>query len=700
MTHPGHALHGGEHIEPRATRILLIVLGLLGAALVLFFLLSSGPTKPTGTASAQAPGGENESAMLDGRVPLEGDAATGEIKRFPDEPEAADEKTEPESRWILEGRIQGLEPDAKTPVIVRVDWMGTDTRSIGGVVASGNFVATPEYRVPLVEAPKSSMATLRVRIDDPRYMPVQRFLPAVNFELQSGGYVGGRADIELRPAGRLAGKVLDALGAPVSGASVALVVPGPEDVVPSIVEPVARTDEAGRYVLWAAASGEYLLLVTAGSYTDTSGAHVQPHMQTVLVKVGEERDGPTVHLEPAVSIRGRVVRGGQPLAGAEVEARPAFEEELQPFKVGPDWVARHEGVLYRELVTATSDAEGNFEIAGLTPISWVVGLSSLDDNTLLHAAAFGETEHVWTAPTEGVELVVAISSFDVRVTREGKAVPGAQVALACMWPKKDGSGDSYPAVTRITGSDDQGRVRRAVSPGASYGLWVFTGTEPSEITRVTAPPAGETQLVTLELKRKQERPTLVLRLEGPGAKGIGFASALPLDADPGISMPEGTMFLNPEKVTDGMARFPFIEPKRFLFVVPGGDPLAGELWLPAVKEVRWPVRGEHAVRVRVQKGAGLTLDMRTPEGAPANVGLQLRDARGDKVGRQWISIIDAQEGAIHLSRFGCEGRAVVFPALPAGDYTLRITAKGQPPVEKELKLVKGKVTELTHTVGE
>ncbi len=641
--------------------------------------------------------------MLDGRAPLPDDPAGGEggeIKRFSEEPDAPDEPAAPKATWFLAGTATGLDPDAKDPVEVQVDWEGTDTRSIGGIVSCGSFIATAEFRVPMLDAPPGSQTTLRVRVEDPRYMPVERRVSVALFELQKGGHAVGQVQLVLQRAGVLSGRVVNERGEPVIGAAVALAVPASEEIAPALVGRMAQTDAQGRYLLRAAADGEYRLLVVQGIHSELVGEHLQPHMESVLIRVGEEREGPTVRLKPAVSIRGRVLQDGEPLAGAEVEARPAFESELAPFKVGTSWVGRREGVLYRELVTATSDKEGRFEIHGLSPVSWVVGLSSLDDDTLLHSAAFEGTEREWTAPAENVKLHVVISWFDVRVTRGGKAVPDAQVALACMWPKKDGSGDSYPAVTRITGVDDAGRVRRGVSPGAAYGLWEFTGGAPGEIKRVTAPPAGETQIVALEVEPHKVKPTLVLQLEGPGAKDIGFASVFVVDADPGISMPMGTLFMSPEMVSDGVARFFSVDPKRFLFVVPGGDPLAGELWVPVVKEVRWPARGEHVVRVTVRKGAGLGLNMRTPEGASARVDLELLDATGGNVRRQWISIVDEKEGRIHLSQSGCEGRAVVYPALPPGDYTLRITAKDKPPVEKDLKLVKGKVTELTHTVGE
>jgi len=131
------------------------------------------------------------------------------------------------------------------------------------------------------------------------------------FEVHAPGFfvqpcevgAGDGNEIVLEPAAAVKGHVVDAEDAPLSGCRVTLDPPGAG----------AWTDDRGNFRFEVVARGMMRLRVTRPGYLDAS----------VRVNVGTVEDDLTLRLERGTRVGGRVLRDGEPMLGARVEARRA-----------------------------------------------------------------------------------------------------------------------------------------------------------------------------------------------------------------------------------------------------------------------------------------------------------------------------------------------------------------------------------------
>ncbi len=191
-------------------------------------------------------------------------------------------------------------------------------------------------------------------------------------------------NVMLVPEGTIVGKVVTPRGTPVPNARVE-VQEGNDDAVGLTV----MTRDDGTYQASSLAGGEYRLGVDAPDLI----AATQP----IVVRAGEVTTAPTIVLRPALTVRGRVLLDGVPVADVHVRLHD-----------------QDRGVV------AVSQADGSFTITGAAPGEQRV---STDHYRVLAPTTF-------TASVPTVPLTVSIArtaSIAGRVLLGGKPVAGAQV---------------------------------------------------------------------------------------------------------------------------------------------------------------------------------------------------------------------------------------------------------------------------------
>ena len=179
------------------------------------------------------------------------------------------------------------------------------------------------------------------------------------------------------------------------------------------------TDPDGRFTLRLARPGSFALEVD--DYTVVT---------PTTLDVRGSLDGVTVEVAARGEIRGRVVRAGRPIAGAEVLA-------FSPVRDAP--------------ATTTTDATGGFTLRGLAPGAYAIGATSYD------VAAFSSESRTARVTITGAEIVDGVTvELDggaaiagTVVDQDGAAVAGAAVQFA-----DPASGDLCQAVTGPDGEFD------------------------------------------------------------------------------------------------------------------------------------------------------------------------------------------------------------------------------------------------------
>lgn len=141
-----------------------------------------------------------------------------------------------------------------------------------------------------------------------------------------------------------------------------------------------KTDAEGRFVFPALSAGSYGLRV----WVEYRGGHYHRVLGNVQLRPGERRENVilTFDLGEGLSIRGRVLdQDGKPVAGAEAMTS----------------LPKGEGVM--EMVTSATDAQGNYELAGLPQGEYQVGVN--------HRTLYAEESYANVpAGSEGVDFVL------------------------------------------------------------------------------------------------------------------------------------------------------------------------------------------------------------------------------------------------------------------------------------------------------
>jgi len=214
-----------------------------------------------------------------------------------------------------------------------------------------------------------------------------------------------RRDFALVPQAVVSGTVVrDHDGQPVAGARVSA------ELTHARGGAGARTlsDDSGRFVLDGITAGHYQIMASSGDL-----ASLQPI--DVVLKGGRTRSDLTVRLSETATVRGVVMSGGKPLAGAQLQtASRVLPSSLSPL--------------------AISQIDGSFVLRGVAR-----GLNELRSRA--HEVESPKVLNVDRAELDGVRVEVTPPAIvSGRVWRKGRPVPNASVVSETFETRTDESG--------------------------------------------------------------------------------------------------------------------------------------------------------------------------------------------------------------------------------------------------------------------
>jgi protocatechuate 3,4-dioxygenase beta subunit len=318
--------------------------------------------------------------------------------------EIAGTVTDPDGQPIADATVR-ITPDS--PVAVRLSAAGEEERKVV-TGADGSF--------RLQDLAPGGPVSLKVWKTG--YRPISQAVAMPTAE---------PVTIVLHPASKVAGRVLDEDGEPVSGARVVLIADQPGGR-PGRMLSSAPTDEQGSFIVEGADPGPVRLVATAAGFLAS-----QP--KPVEIPEGEDLEGIEILLSQGAVVEGHVTgSNGRPLAGAlvQVAPRPAPVPEIG-------------------LPTAQTGQDGAYRLEGVPP-----GRRSLSAEHPEHPSAVAEVE---VRPgTNALDLRLE-DGWEVSgqvVDGGGRPVPGARVTVS----SKSSSRQA------VSGADGAFRVT-AVSEGRS-----------------------------------------------------------------------------------------------------------------------------------------------------------------------------------------------------------------------------------------
>ncbi|MFE8597943.1 MSCRAMM family protein [Archangium violaceum] len=236
-------------------------------------------------------------------------------------------------------------------------------------------------------------------------------------------------DLRLGAGVRLSGNVTDDANSPVAGALVTAIFKAQSRFFE------AMSDERGHFRLGPFPPGEYTLLVTKEGLETWSGDFTgyTPKVEKTFILAGLKR------------VSGRVLRGGTPVAGAEVRVRPDPRDSPAPGAV------------------TLTDAAGRFSFEGLRPQYYHVVATQGGDGSL-ELIYFEEGTRERTEVT--LELVPAAHLRGRVLDEERRPVQGALVTVEGMRGSKGG--------LLVARTDEEGRYQLGPTPVGPMALVAYT----------------------------------------------------------------------------------------------------------------------------------------------------------------------------------------------------------------------------------
>ncbi len=611
-------------------------------------------------------GGGADDLDPDGAAALEGRSDGGELSAGDaggDNADRGSPATEPAQRTpathLLRGSVRGVEKNAvaETKVAVFVlreyGWVDTDIEPFRGEVrADGSY----EVDLSGVFQMESVPNNLRVRFDHPDYVVAKPTLLTSSGRTKTGRPTEFRVDVTLKRATVVAGRVLRPDGNPVVGGTVALLVRHDgrfrlNDVQEPKAAEKSKTEADGTFRLRTDRTGEYVLAALTQD--------LLPASRIMAVEHGVAPDPVEIVMQAGLSIRGRVIVNGRPVADAQVEAYapdPAFEFQIDHH----DLVWRDERLVPGDQ-KATTDATGAYEIKALdeplrrTKVSRVKGLPIW--YPLLEAS-----KRVVQPGSDGVDFEIEGAHVEVRVQSGEQRLEGARATV--LSPGKE-HGDAYQQ------SDDEGRVRFILPPDAALRLSV------SHEGYKTV----EREFRTLGVRTQSEEivdlgpslsGTLVLTLRDPKGKPIRNAEIRVTKEDDGF----GFGFNDPMTSEIGVYRLEHLEVGESLLLVRPGRKAGLEFtshFLPIRERIQLDLGKETMLSLTAELGGRLRVTVRDEAGQLIGASATLRDERGQK---RRVMYVTQGEGFATMSSGGPGTASVsrVEPALEPGEYHMELSA--------------------------
>jgi RNA polymerase sigma-70 factor (ECF subfamily) len=656
-----------------------LVLGLVGAGVIVTFALAPR------LGSRLAREDTARSTSLDGRELAPRPAATSSdaVRTEVVAPPAASAVAESaDPVWSVRGRLVGLRPELpwRTPLVMtpsydaarqerpQIDWKIE-------VAADGSFAGT----VALTADERRQLIALVLDADDPAYLFARRLVLVAN---ERGGVPVSQAsfttEIDVAPAARAAGRVLDTSGNPLAGVQVFA---QPCDAQGRLrpISYTARTDASGRYRLRADDGGVFVLAATARTGDSSAVANVRPAALRATLASGVESTVPDLTLAPAARIAGHVLdRRGQGVANVVVCAEPASSDDPRASDAVDDALARVE----RWRVQATTADDGSFALAGLAPARYALSLVACQRSTCHVPAACADAARVVIgAPASDVVIPFGFTHLDIQVLGEADSLEGTALQI-------DGAPSRQYA-------DARGRAAIELWPAHEYRITARQEGFAAATATVAIADDVATQHVELALGKRRDHARLRVTLVDESGRTVQRAWFQWRSLAPEATGEHGEYL----EATDGVFPDLTLESGRGeLRVRPGADRMGSvgyfreevialELAPGVLAEQRILIRPAARLEVRAVDADGLGLQPRC----------MLRDAVGWRVPVSWTRHLDGAWGAAD-DELWWMGFATADPPLAPGTYVLELSLAGYRTEVVPVEVVAARTTTLRVTM--
>ena len=618
---------------------------------------SQGADRPAGSAHEQGPPEMAGAAPRVGTTP-------------------ATEDAEPSPSWAITGRV--LDPGGTPRPGARVR-ARTRRGQVRAELPSARTDAAGTFRLDLATLarwPRLVRATAYLTV----FAEAEGHRPSGEEEVYLSEQPPGtplEVDLQVRAGGTVRGRVVDAAGTPLPGASAGLHELGQD----WLRHGGAYTEPDGRYVRPTSRPGPHVVEAAWGGVT----ARTAPFD----VAGGAEVIAPDVVMPVTAGfIEGVVLRpDGAPASGLEIRLH---EEEPRGYDFGT--------------IVAVSDEAGHFRFAAPAGATWRVGTDTRFPRDEIECKAGGPPIRLTIPPCR---LVVRV------VTEDGTPLPGTEVSYLAWRTTERGARDALlaGASTREEAEAgawvwEDGETETAEGTETSYveadSAWWITarvpGGLPTEATLDIGPDDTEAE-ITLTVREHLPSGSLALTCVRPDGSSVEawtgevetLAGSLLAELRP---EPTGA----PLEVPAGRVRLR-VKPGAERAWSDGALP-ADSFLLPVERTVEIEAGGRQSLRLAMKAGGRFRVSV-APDGrsrpryGPADIRIRPRDGSEETIRgvSDWISV----EGDPPQPGNGWVPgtTAVSAEPLPPGDYVLRVHHHALKPYEAPLRI---EARETTHVV--
>ena len=408
---------------------------------------------------------------------------------------------------------------------------------------------------------------------------------------------------------------------------------------------MGTTDATGTVLFERVPPGTYMVMrMDAAGLARRGMAGMDLQMETATVEDGTEI---VVELKErgGVTVRGRVTRGGKPVAGTMVYLAGAGQtaEAMRNMKLG------------------VSEADGTFKIEKVTPGEFTVMI--MKPGTLTP----GFTQKLVVGEDGAAEVVVALPASSITgivVSASGKAIGGAQVLIVPERSADFRTGsmqESMQAMAGMTTADGDGRFYLGdISPGLYVARAWQEGyggvySEPFTVDEIAGGPQELRLVLPVGVK-------VLVRVKLPG--GAPVESGWIYVTDHQGKLVPVTILQAAQTDTTGVVEVRLAPGSyRVEAQAPGHPSASGEITVTEGATLE--------LDLEVPEAAGLTIVVRDAAGEPVeNARVDLLDAAGRSVARRTTG--DFLQDAGDLTMTDQNGR-INFPLLSAGTYRVVAT---------------------------
>lgn len=557
------------------------------------------------------------------------------------------------TRWVLRGRLTGLDADVTVPPDVSV-YVWNEGMDEAHPPEPLKFAAradgTIESDVPVVAGAARTLG-LVVFVDHPDLLKARAEIevpkqPAVD----AAGTAVLECTLAMRRAAILSVRVVDERGDPVAGARVAAF--RVEDRAPrEWPDDHTETDAAGQARVRSERAAKCLVVAAKAGLVPASAAADGDDARLTLV------------LREGRIIRGRVTQSGSAAPQARVRVRCGADGG-RTLDVGESEAYWEEGgaVSQCEEIVRTS-ADGRYTATGLTGSVWSVEVVA--DGSGRELTGFSRRE---VLPSRDVDFEIATAHVVVEVRCGNQPVGG-------VWLSGLGA-------ERVPKTGEDGRAETDVAPGRQYQIWTRHDGCREKTVQFVAPSAGGTDVVAISLEPLPRGSVAVLVRDAEG-RPVKSASLALFREGKAVSWNADHMELLRER-DDGRFVADGIEPGRWRLVVRAGRNWMGDFswngdegtWLDAAADIEVG-DGEKRVEVTVRRGGRLRLDARDAKATILAATCVIRDETGAAVPCTFTTRY-GNRGACSMSEgsLGHNAPTDVDQALPVGRYRVTLSHEG------------------------